>query len=569
MRRSLPLLAAGVLFPIAVLALDYTDHSSQYTDAPFPRPEAAGISLLTSVGAVEGNPDGTFAPDRTLNRAEFTKIVLLSHPKILVANNDAANCFPDVKRVDWFSKYVCMAKKRGMVGGYPDGLFRPDRPVNYAEALKILSELYRKELAFPSYPCTDTTVVCEVTVPDTAPWYEKYAQWAMKRKLHLAMDLPYDAPLTRGQMARLAAAFRAESEGELALYRRVESGQIIRSSSSSAKSTATSRSSSSVSSSVISSAVSSMASSSASVSGFPARSHFLLLGERTGPILSGTFFASQEPIRITGVTVKLKREITSIETMYLVDAAGTTIMQLSLDIYDADKKTWKATQAGGSGYLLPEDVNVVLGVDARIKGVDSGGSSDVLVETDSITVTGVGVYSTSSYTVSSSNITKPKHQTARGRITSVVNAGDEEDILVAGNDQILGEFAFAATTVGGALLRVEHLEFAVSKSSTVTVAGWEVGIPESPDRHSCSVSAGIVSCLSIPAGIGMLSNNVGTIRLYGDVSIDQGASNVFLQVSLSQPGTVGENGAVRWTDETGHFTWIEADSPVARGTVFE
>ena len=78
MKRSL-LFAAAFLLPLTAFALSFTDSTSNYTDSStFTTAERAGISVLTNIGAVQGNPDGTFAADRTLNRAEFTKIALLT-----------------------------------------------------------------------------------------------------------------------------------------------------------------------------------------------------------------------------------------------------------------------------------------------------------------------------------------------------------------------------------------------------------------------------------------------------------------------------------------------------------
>jgi hypothetical protein len=37
-------------------------------------------------------------------------------------------------------------------------------------------------------------------------------------------------------------------------------------------------------------------------------------------------------------------------------------------------------------------------------------------------------------------------------------------------------------------------------------------------------------------------------------------------VDLGQPGSIGVNGAVRWTDGAGHYTWTEFTAPVVRGT---
>src|SRR5947209_20110959 len=122
MKRLSTLFALGIFVPTAVFALDFSDLSSKYSDRPFTTKEAAGISILTSLGAVSGNPDGSFAPARTLNRAEFLKVALLA------SGDDTsvpADCFPDVKKADWFSAYVCHAKDLKILAGYPDGKFHP------------------------------------------------------------------------------------------------------------------------------------------------------------------------------------------------------------------------------------------------------------------------------------------------------------------------------------------------------------------------------------------------------------------------------------------------------------
>src|SRR3989344_5773826 len=119
-------LLIGMLLPLQVAALEFHNLSLLYTDAPFIPAESAGISLLTSINAVEGYPDGTFGPKRTLNRAEFLKIAMASYPKIRVSASDKDDCFPDVHKDDWFASYVCLAKRRGMIAGYPDGMFKPE-----------------------------------------------------------------------------------------------------------------------------------------------------------------------------------------------------------------------------------------------------------------------------------------------------------------------------------------------------------------------------------------------------------------------------------------------------------
>ena len=86
-------------------------------------------------GIVHGYRDGTFHPERKINRADFTKIII----NAAFDANDiyGKNCFPDVHE-EWFAKYICTAKREGIINGYRDGFFRPYNDISFAEAAKII-----------------------------------------------------------------------------------------------------------------------------------------------------------------------------------------------------------------------------------------------------------------------------------------------------------------------------------------------------------------------------------------------------------------------------------------------
>lgn len=542
--------------PIAAFALDYTDRSSRYSDAPFSRSEAAGISLLTNMDVVGGNPDGTFAPKRTLNRAEFVKIALLLDGAAVdfeTMSTADRRCFPDVPVSSWFAPYVCFAKSQGIVGGYPDGFFRPEKPVLYAEALKILGERFGYELGRHSGD----------------QWYTPYLRAAQEHGTTLPVSLDIGAAITRGQMARLAAAFAAESRNEIDLYRAAERWQVISPHSSSSSSAESSASSSSSSGSSVSSA----SSASGSVSGLPVlpvRSHFLMLGERSEPIAAFTLFADQEAMFMRSATVVLERKITSIESMYLVDENGVEIGLLTLDhLYDQNDKTWRGAFPVANAYRIPKEEQRILAVEVRMKDRNSGGSSDQLVEVNSLRLSAQGEDSSATYDSNANTIVFPQHQTVQGHMTSVKNAGPATDPLPIGTSQVIGAFTFAGTHLSGGDLALNQLQFQLSRSADVTTTNFQLGSADSPALWPCSVNGDTVSCSSIPASVGTLAGSPRTLRLFADVSLVPGAQNAFLQVTLNQPGGPGVDGAVHWTDGSATFTWTELGMPIARGTRFQ
>lgn len=100
------------------------------------------VEGLRSRGVIGGYADGTFGPYKPINRAELLKIVFKGHN---VTASDR-RCFSDVNPDEWYAPYVCTAKRRGIIDGYPDGTYKPGRTVNFAEAIKIILGAYGREL---------------------------------------------------------------------------------------------------------------------------------------------------------------------------------------------------------------------------------------------------------------------------------------------------------------------------------------------------------------------------------------------------------------------------------------
>ncbi len=544
--KRLLLTAVAVLVPFATLAIDFTHSSTQYTDAPFSAAEAAGISVLTNAGVVEGNPDGSFAASRTLNRAEFVKIVLgLPEQSSSLA---AGNCFPDVHRGDWFSPYVCRAKDAGLVEGYPDGYFHPERPVNYAESLKILSILF-------SYGAKSG---------EGANWYVPYATAAINHKTALPSSLSYDAYLTRGQMARLAAAFYAEAAGQLASYRALERGEnmvssseVSSSSTGSGSITASDASASSVS---VASSSTSSTSSAASVSLYPATSHFLLVGETSPPIMDATFVSTNEDATLRIVHVELFRKVQSLSSLELVDENGAFVATLSIvnDANNTDTK-WEATLTSDE-LKLRQSVPMQLGIRAVVKPLGGGGSSNELLEPREFTISVQGT-SGATYNLVGSDFHKPSHQTSLGHITMMYNTLATSMSIEEETHRQLASFAIGGRAVTGSTVRLSGLTFLL-QSNDIQISNVRIGGTNELEQEGCGIERGtttLISCPVIPELYQALSGTPVNISLFADVELSGAATAGSLQLRSIGNGAIGQNGTVQWTDGTGTFNWIEED----------
>jgi len=167
--------------------------------AAFVDTEDRGIAVLYSQGFVEGYPDGTFRPETPINRAELIKILMPVAGKSLVPAT--APCFPDVPMGMWYTDYVCTAKAKGWIAGYPDGTFKPEARLNRAEAAKIASYLLLDQILPESMPPLAEGIFSDVASTD---WYSPYVK-------HLAGMVYVDegrrfdpgAAMTRGAMAQI------------------------------------------------------------------------------------------------------------------------------------------------------------------------------------------------------------------------------------------------------------------------------------------------------------------------------------------------------------------------------
>lgn len=145
-----------------------------FTDISTSHPHAKAIAYLKSQGIVNGYADGSFQPDKKVNRGEALKMIFSALSISLYTNEQSS--FSDVSSDDWFSGYVLTAYKKGIVNGYSDGTFRPEKTVNRSEYFKILlnsSEVMLQGIPSKS-PFSD--------VPRTS-WFAEYAQYAKTKSL--------------------------------------------------------------------------------------------------------------------------------------------------------------------------------------------------------------------------------------------------------------------------------------------------------------------------------------------------------------------------------------------------
>lgn len=174
--------------------------AQSFSDVPATHPNADAIHYVQQQGIVSGYSDGTFRPDQTINRAEFSKIVTaltanLSTEGTRLAHETCeqiiAGNFTDVQDTAWYAPFLCRNVQFGVVAGYPDRTFRPSQNVNFVEAAKMIG------VAIDPYDFT--------LPPPTSggEWYERFVHYLGMQKAIPLSIMHFDHQLTRGEMAEI------------------------------------------------------------------------------------------------------------------------------------------------------------------------------------------------------------------------------------------------------------------------------------------------------------------------------------------------------------------------------
>lgn len=125
------------------LGLTPVNEAPAFTDTEsmpeWSRPE---VTAAYRAGIIKGLPDGSFAPDRLVSRAEMA--IMLARALGYVGKDVTAggNRFADEKEIpDWAKDQVYAAARWGLMPGYPDGSFQPANDTTRAEAATMLGRL--------------------------------------------------------------------------------------------------------------------------------------------------------------------------------------------------------------------------------------------------------------------------------------------------------------------------------------------------------------------------------------------------------------------------------------------
>lgn len=129
---------------LSLSAMEGKDLPAPFKDVPDDSPASKAINTLAFYNYVKGYPDGEFKPNRPITREETA--VLIS--KIVEAQQRPTQLplirFQDMDHFsNWASDSINLLAVNHIVAGYPDGTYRPKQNITRAEFAAMLSNLIR------------------------------------------------------------------------------------------------------------------------------------------------------------------------------------------------------------------------------------------------------------------------------------------------------------------------------------------------------------------------------------------------------------------------------------------
>jgi len=177
MRRVWPLATTAALLLSQSLLVLPVRAATTFPDVADSHMYRQQIDALAGRGIIKGNPDGSFKPGKTVNRAEMLTFLYRATNK--AALTPSKQCMKDIERGSWYEAVVCDAITRGYVSGYADGFFKPGQDVNRVESLKMISTVFGFKMN-SNLPAASLTAYSDLSL---SGWYAPYVLDSFDRKI--------------------------------------------------------------------------------------------------------------------------------------------------------------------------------------------------------------------------------------------------------------------------------------------------------------------------------------------------------------------------------------------------
>ena len=134
--QTAPLIAAAPAILSPQATPQPAAQAKQFSDVPAGYWASVPIAALSAKGILDGFPDGSFQPNKPITRAEFAEMIRRAFEQ--PASRKALK-FNDVESNYWAIGAIDEATQTRFMSGFPDGSFQPNRQIPRLQALLALA----------------------------------------------------------------------------------------------------------------------------------------------------------------------------------------------------------------------------------------------------------------------------------------------------------------------------------------------------------------------------------------------------------------------------------------------
>jgi len=109
---------------------------------------AQSVNYLASLGIIKGYEDGSFKPNQSITRAEFSALVSRFDDLDLGVSNP----FSDVSDSHWARDCIVSSYSKGWISGYPGNVFLPQNNITRAEVVKVVNRMLGRGIKKANIP---------------------------------------------------------------------------------------------------------------------------------------------------------------------------------------------------------------------------------------------------------------------------------------------------------------------------------------------------------------------------------------------------------------------------------
>ena len=184
----------SVFITLAIM-LNTVVFAAAFSDVSSESSYSEAVDVLSAFGIINGYEDGTFGPEKDVTRAEFSAMLMRAMASSGMGSSDPSGMpFTDLDGASWAISDIRTAYDLKIINGMTPTTFEPNNNVTYEQALKMI-------VCALNYGASAENI--QQAVSSTQPWYYGYMQTAYSLKLTDGITVTPEKPAKRWEIARM------------------------------------------------------------------------------------------------------------------------------------------------------------------------------------------------------------------------------------------------------------------------------------------------------------------------------------------------------------------------------